>query len=141
MKAYLASPFFDGYEIAMVRDAKKVLMEKGLEVFMPMEHKIENDMELSNFEWGNGVFKMDKNAIHSCDIMVVLYFGLYSDTGTAWECGYAHALNIPVIVVNMGNALASLMIVNGCYACLTKEEFYNYNFEQMPVINFKGEQK
>lgn len=144
MKIYLASPFFDNEERARVKLVKHILRSKGFEVFVPMEHKVENAEAISNFEWGSAVFKMDKNAIHSCDVMVVLYDGLYSDTGTAWECGYAFANNIPVVMVcpqiYMGRS--SLMMVNGCYSCLhSLSELELYDFNKMEVRNYQGEQK
>jgi nucleoside 2-deoxyribosyltransferase len=47
---------------------------------------------------------------------MVLNFGMYSDSGTAWEAGFAAALEIPVIQVLCGfeNCTYSLMMMNGC---------------------------
>ena len=52
-------------------------------------------------------------AIDESEMLVVLYYGLYSDSGTAWEQGYAYAKGKQVQVINMGCIEASLMVVNG----------------------------
>ena len=42
MKIYLASPFFNDNEIANIHRAAEILKAKGHEVFVPMEHDVEN---------------------------------------------------------------------------------------------------
>ena len=71
---------------------------------------------MSNAEWARKVFVNDVDAIHSCDVVMVLNFGMYSDSGTAWEAGYAYALKLPTVQVLCGgeNATYSLMMMNGC---------------------------
>ena len=46
-------------------------------------------------------------------MVVCLYFGLYSDAGTAWECGYAYGINKPVKLLIYREEEASLMVVQG----------------------------
>ena len=117
MKVYLASPLFTEYEKDNVREWAKRLREEGHEVYVPMEHQIENAWDMPNNEWGYKVFQEDIKAIDEAEKMIVLYYGLYSDSGTAWEQGYAYAKGKQVQVINMGCAEASLMAVNGqtCY--------------------------
>ena len=91
MKIYLASPFFNETERNNVCIATKILRDKNLDVFVPMEHKVKNEWDLSNADWGKAVFEMDKDALDKCDVMVILYYGLYSDSGTAFEVGYFYA--------------------------------------------------
>ena len=91
MKIYLASPFFNDNEIANIHRAVEILKAKGHEVFVPMEHDVENRESLTNAEWAEEIFKIDKGGIDDCDAVVLLYGGMYSDSGTAWECGYAYA--------------------------------------------------
>jgi nucleoside 2-deoxyribosyltransferase len=100
MRIYLAGPFFNDKERENIEKAKTILRNKGFDVFVPMEHKIENGENMPNDEWGKAVFEMDKNEIKNCNVMVVMYYGLYSDSGTAWECGYDNCLNIPILIVH-----------------------------------------
>lgn len=114
MKLYLASPFFNDEELVYYRRAVEKLRLSGYEVFVPQEHSIENAWDLSNEDWADAVCEMDVEAIHNCDVVIVLNFGLYSDSGTAWEAGYAKALGKRVVQVLCGgdNAVYSLMMLS-----------------------------
>lgn len=141
MKIYLASPFFNEQERQTVKDIALIMRRKGLEVIVPMECEVKDAWALDNAEWGRNVFKMDKQHIHSCDAMLMVNYGLYSDSGTAWECGFAYALNIPVIVLNL-SFLSSLMVNNGSHSNLNSiEELEEYDFKSLLVNYFTGEQK
>ena len=104
---YIAGPFFTDEE----RDFLKIVIESTKEffpdeeLFIPMEHFIPNGENLSNNEWAEAVFKMDIEALNKCDLVVAAYLGLYSDTGTAWEIGYAYAKGIPVNLILSPEAL------------------------------------
>lgn len=102
-KIYLASPFFTERQRDTVSKIANILRAAGNEVFVPMEHKIEDAWSYSPREWAEKVFSMDLDAIRSCDVVVALYYGLNSDTGTAFEIGYAYASLIPVHVIPMTN--------------------------------------
>lgn len=127
MKIYLASPFFNHDEIVVYDKVITLLRDLGHEVFVPREHEIENAWDLPNNEWGAKVFKNDVEAINNCDRVVALYWGMYSDSGTAWECGYAYGIGKPVEVIicnsDPSNEKYSLMMVNGCLYYGTLEEF------------------
>lgn len=114
MKLYLASPFFNDEELVYYRRAVEKLRLSNYEVFVPQEHSIENAWDLSNEDWADQVCAMDVEAIHNCDVVIVLNFGLYSDSGTAWEAGYAKALGKRVVQVLCGgdNAVYSLMMLS-----------------------------
>ena len=104
---YIAGPFFTDEE----RDFLKIIIESTKEffpdeeLFIPMEHFIPNGENLSNNEWAEAVFKMNIEALNKCDRVIAAYLGLYSDTGTAWEIGYAYAKGIPVTLILSNEAL------------------------------------
>lgn len=102
-KFYLASPFFTERQRDTVCKVANILRAAGHEVFVPMEHKIEDAWSYSPKEWAEKVFSMDVDAIRACDEMIALYYGMYSDTGTAFEIGYAYAAQMPVHVIPMPN--------------------------------------
>lgn len=64
---------------------------------------------------GKKVFNEDIKAINECDTVIVLNWGMYSDSGTAWECGYAYAKGKKVINLLMptNDKDYSLMMING----------------------------
>lgn len=113
MKIYLASPLFTDYERENVRTTAAFLRKEGHEVYVPMEHTIENAWHFPNYEWARMVFEEDVRAIMECDKVCCIYYGLYSDSGTAWECGFAYGIGKPVELIDESNGEVSLMIVNG----------------------------
>ena len=117
MKIYLASPWFKNNERVMYSQILNKMREQGYEVYAPIEHEIPNAWDLSNAEWGRQVFFADIQAIQDCDEVWVLNFGMYSDSGTAWECGYAYGIGKTVrqLVYGFGeDKTYSLMMINGC---------------------------
>ena len=114
MKIYLASPFFNEPELMFYRQAIKALRDEGHDVYVPQEHTIEGAWEMSNENWAKAVFEDDVTAIENCDVVVALNFGMYSDSGTAWECGYARALGTAVVQVLCGepNTAYSMMMIS-----------------------------
>lgn len=113
-KIYLAAPFFTGEERYNVKFTANVLRSCGNEVYVPMEHFIENADRISNGEWGQLVFENDRKAIDECDEVHALCYGFTDDAGTAWELGYAYAKGKVVIPHFMDyNKTYSLMVVNG----------------------------
>ena len=116
MKIYLASPFFNTEEVAIYRNVINDLRNAGHKVYVPQEHTIENAWDLSNKDWAEQVYLNDIEAIRECEMVMILNFGMYSDSGTAWEAGYAYAMGKKTVQVLCGgnNATYSLMMMNGC---------------------------
>lgn len=123
-KIYLASPLFTDYERQKVQSVASILRNMGYEVYVPMEHTIEDAWEMPNHEWAKKVFDEDVKAIQEADEVYCIYYGLYSDSGTAWECGYAYALRKPVRLIDESNEEVSLMMVNGA---INANDFFNKN--------------
>ena len=115
MKVYLASPFFEAGEIAIYNKAIQLLRSQpDIDLFVPREHTIPNAWDLPNHIWAENVFSVDLLALQKAEVVVVLNHGLYSDSGTAWECGYAYALGKKVVNVCIGYGKEfSLMMLNG----------------------------
>lgn len=137
MKIYLSSPFFREEEISNMRKTQKILEEKKFTVFVPMDVQIPKTTEI---EWAEKIFAADKQGIDKCDVVVILYYGLYSDSGTAWECGYAFAQNKPVVVVHCQNTQKNnLMVVCGATANLESiDKLKTYDFSRLCKTQFWG---
>ena len=116
MKVYLASPWFKDREMTVYQQIIKKMRSQGIDVYAPIEHEIENAWDMPNKEWGHKVFMEDIDAIDKCDEVWVLNFGMYSDSGTAWECGYAYAKGktVRTLLNTYTETEFSLMMVNGC---------------------------
>ena len=141
-KVYLASTFNLDKRDNMQK-ALNLLRSKGLEVYAPVEHKILNDWDYPNTEWGLMVFQNDVAAIQWSDIVVVLSYGRIDETsGVAWEAGFAFGLGKKVIVVEMTDNIMSLMVANGRYATVRGlDGLAKYDWDTMPKTRSQTEQK
>ena len=137
MKIYLASPFFNEKELENVKIAEKILTERGFSIFSPRLNEVRTDEITQQSWWSKETFMNDKKFIDWADVVVMLYYGGYSDSGTAWECGYAYGTNTPVVVVQLGED-SNLMVHEGCHSNITLEELKTYDFEMLPAKPYKG---
>ena len=137
MKIYLASPFFNEKELENVKIAEKILTERGFSLFSPRLNEVRTDEITQQSWWSKETFMNDKKFIDWADVVVMLYYGGYSDSGTAWECVYAYGTNTPVVVVQLGED-SNLMVHEGCHSNITLEELKTYDFEMLPAKPYKG---
>lgn len=134
---YLASPFFNDTEVKNIEYVESVLEDKGLAYFSPMRHSV--DGKPGTPEWAHKVFNVDKGEIEKADAVVALYYGNTSDSGTAWECGYAYSIGKPVVLVHIDrDGDSNLMMHCGCWTNIYLDELKDYNFETMPVYEYEG---
>ena len=114
-KIYLAGPFFNEKETALIHEFASRLRER-YEVFVPMEHTAEGDVPEGSFAWGKEIFDIDVSGLENADLVVALDHGFTSDAGTAWETGYAYAKGKPSYIVAVGDPspIRSLMLLHGC---------------------------
>lgn len=121
-KVYLACPMKPSYRESEKRIAK-ILRFRGYNVYFPAEYKVPDAWELPNHMWGRAVFEHDMEELDNADVVVVLYYGQETATGSIWEAGYAYGKGKKVILVEMlGGIKDSLMIFNGAYAVLQGEK-------------------
>lgn len=139
-RVYLASPFFNDKEIRYLEQVEEILEEKGLNVFSPMRNPVEGQAEFGSRQWSIETFMKDIKHIKWAEIIVGIYHGNYSDTGTAWELGYAFATDKPVILVHVGEN-SNLMVHEGSHANITLEELKHYDFDQLTSSFYTGEMR
>ena len=118
IKIYLASPFFNETELENVKKAEEILINRGFNVFSPRLNEVRTDINSQPALWSKETFMNDRKFIDWADVMVMLYHGAYSDSGTAWECGYAFGTNKPIVVVHLGDD-SNLMVHEGCHTNIT----------------------
>lgn len=134
MKIYLASPFFNDEELKNVKIAEEILIKRGFDVFSPRLNEVRTDDNL----WSKETFMNDRRFIDWADAVVMMYYGSYSDSGTAWECGYAYATHTPVIVVHLGDN-SNIMVHEGCHSNIKLVDLATYDFEKMPYFPYTGD--
>ncbi len=136
MKIYLASPFFNDEELKNVKQAEEILLSRGFDLFSPRLNEV-RDKSIGSPKWSKETFLKDRRFIDWADIVVMLYYGAYSDSGTAWECGYAFGTNTPVVVVHLGGD-SNLMVHEGCRTNISMDELKTFDFEKMPRKSYEG---
>ena len=96
--------------------------EDFVELYRPGKHKVPNAWGIDMRTWGQCVFTMDVVAIDECDWMVVADYGRQATAGTSWECGYAFAKGVKILVVQMPGTTESSLMTQGCAANICKYE-------------------
>lgn len=110
---YLAAPLWTQEQKERVLSLAESFRQEGYSVYVPMEHEIDNAWDMPQHEWSKKVFDADIKAIHESAAVVAIYNGLYSDSGTAFEIGYAYALKKSVYIMPyLETNEISLMIKN-----------------------------
>lgn len=140
-KIYVAGPFFKPGERERLEQLRKLFKEDSFfdnyELFFPMDHFIPDGEKMSNLEWGKAVFKMDTQALEQADIVVAVYDKHYSDSGTAWELGYAYGLGIPVILLctdlNADNSIMPICAARKIYDFQKFIEGEYWDFDEFDV--------
>ena len=139
MKIYLASPFFNDKELYNYKKVLDILKTKNLEVYAPLQNEISRENKTKE-QWAIQTFSKDIEEIKKADAVVMLFYGLYSDSGTSWECGYAFAIEKPVVVVHLHEGKSNCMINCGSYSNLKGlQELENYDFNKMPIYDYYNE--
>ena len=126
MKIYLASSLHTDELKKRITTVVEYLRKKGHSVYSPMELKIPNAWDLPNQEWAKKVYDNDIKELTNADMIVCIYngFNFAGGTGTAWELGFAKAMNKDVIVLCTDiKSKQSLMIVNSGIIVMPYEEY------------------
>lgn len=140
IKVYLAGPFFDDGERERIEKVRTYFStgerKDNYELFVPMDHFIPDGEKMSNMDWAKAVFKMDTEALENADLFVAVYDKHYSDSGTAWELGYAYGLGIPVILLCTDlEADNSIMPIVAADTVYDFEKFVNDEYFDVSTIN------
>ena len=139
-KIYIASPFFNEREIDNLSRVEHLLEGRGFQVFSPRQHEVRTEESKNQRLWSKETFLNDRRFIDWAEVVVMLYYGSYSDSGTAWECGYAYGTHTPVVVVHLENDNGSnLMVHESAAANITLEELESYDFNALPNKPYSGE--
>lgn len=91
MKLYLAGPLFTEAERAFNAQLAELLRELGHKVWLPQD-------EEPRHKTAQAIFQHDVAGLDWCEAVVACMDGPDPDSGTAWECGYAHARGKVVVL-------------------------------------------
>src|SRR5262245_48808895 len=88
LRVYFSGPLFTPYERKFIDECAAVLRADGFEVFVPHEHELAAEVEVTA-AW---IFAKDRPGIECADAMLAILDGPSVDDGTACEIGMFHAL-------------------------------------------------
>lgn len=142
IRVFIASPFFTEEQLDRVKRLEHALMQNPYvaEIFSARFHQFEH-LPFGSKEWRRKVFKNDLRNLRRADVVVGIrdFEGKYVDSGTAFEIGYAYALQKPIILINEKNATMNLMMADSLHAYFTKvDDLASYNFHRMPKAPYEG---
>jgi nucleoside 2-deoxyribosyltransferase len=92
MRIYLAGPLFSMAERMFNQVLCEHLEKQGLEVFLPQR-------DVNHTMGAHWIYLGDVGGLANSHAVVAIMDGPDHDSGTAWECGYAVANQIPVVLV------------------------------------------
>jgi nucleoside 2-deoxyribosyltransferase len=95
---YFAGPLFSQGEWQWNARIAKQLRKAGYEVILPQERAMAMLKKEEPFD-AKRLFSINIDGIEQADVVVAILDGPGEDSGTAWECGYAHKKARPVIGV------------------------------------------
>lgn len=94
MNLYFAGPLFcDAERMFNARLAAKI-EALGYDIFLPQRDGLEKDstLELLGGEaWAQAIFKLDRDAVLACDVLLCILDGRVPDEGMGVELGLAYA--------------------------------------------------
>ncbi len=120
MKIYFAHPCFTDkqreFKKQFLPQLSAALSQKGygndISIVDPFDYapNVEGDIEIK-LEMAEGIKIECIRLLEECDIIIALVDD--NDTGTAYEIGYAHAVNKPVILISKENCSAANAMLLG----------------------------
>ena len=145
IKVYVAGPFFREGERERLEELRNFFNKDAFfdkyEFFFPMDHFIPGGENMPNGEWAWNVFNMDVEALSQSKLVIAVYDTHYSDSGTAWELGYAFARNIPVLLLctnlEADNSIMPLVAADRVYKFDAFVNGQYFDFEQFDLDNLK----
>jgi nucleoside 2-deoxyribosyltransferase len=126
MKVYFAHPCFNekqqDFKTAFLEKIKRALGHAGLTIDVvmvdPFDHtpNVECDTE-TKLLMAQEIKAQCLQLLDECDLIVALVDG--DDTGTAFEAGYAHATNKPIILISEATcSSANAMLIGSAQAMI-----------------------
>jgi nucleoside 2-deoxyribosyltransferase len=95
-RVYLAAPLFSDGERAFNLALRQLLVKHGYPVYLPQE----TGEGLAGPERDSVIFRSHVAALEEASCVVAVCDGADTDSGTAWEMGYAAARGIPIIALS-----------------------------------------
>lgn len=100
--------------------------------YVPHELVVPNAWNMSVEEWATSVYEADTYALRRSNLVIFLSFGKHNNAGSAWECGYAYACGIPIVMIRMTDNTESIMLYGSARAVIDADQVETYNWKELP---------
>lgn len=142
MKYYIASSYDSNIKIKNIEKVENRLAEQFVKYYSPRNYFVPNTQQ-DNGKWGRSEFEKMLNALKECDGIVCLYYGHESDSTTSFILGFAYAMGMPTIVINMyNNVESSYAVINAATVSIDGiASIKNYDFIKLPPCKSSNIQK
>ena len=129
MKYYIASSYDSNIKIKNIEKIENRLAEQFVKYYSPRNYFVPNTQQ--------------DNALKECDGIVCLYYGHESDSTTSFILGFAYAMGMPTIVINMYNNIeSSYAVINAATVSIDGiASIKNYDFIKLPPCKSSNIQK
>jgi nucleoside 2-deoxyribosyltransferase len=142
VRIFIASPFFNEEQLERVQRLENALARNPYvaDFFSARFHQFPQ-LKFGSKEWRRITFQNDLKYLRRADVVVAIhdFEGLQVDSGTAFEIGYAYALQKPIILIKEKPSVINLMLAEGLHAYLNRvEDVSLYDFINMPKLQYEG---
>ncbi|MCA1035105.1 MULTISPECIES: nucleoside 2-deoxyribosyltransferase [Bacillaceae] len=143
VRVFIASPFFNEEQLERIGRLENALRKNPYVAdFFSARFYQFPQLTFASDPWRKTVFQNDLRYLRRADVVVAIhdYEENSVDSGTAFELGYAYALQKPIILIKeKETSIPNLMLVESLHAYLTAaDEIAGYDFINMPKIPYKG---
>jgi nucleoside 2-deoxyribosyltransferase len=110
MKVYIAGPFFNPFQVAVIESIENLLADSSdIEFYSPRTDGVVMNMTVEERKQNSKrLFDLNKSNILDADLVVAVIDD--KDTGTIWEMGFAHAKGIDIVSFTNQNYGVNLML-------------------------------
>lgn len=143
-KVYLAGPFFDDQQLALIQKVEGALHNNPTvaSFFSPRLGASDTADDVGSARWAKATFDEDIKEIKAAQVVVAIldYPHGNPDSGTAFEIGYAFHQSIPLVLLQTSpNTPVNIMISQASQAFLTQvSQLASYDFDHLPAISYQG---
>jgi nucleoside 2-deoxyribosyltransferase len=142
VRIFIASPFFNKEQLQRVHRLENALARNPYvaDFFSARFHQFKQ-LTFGSKEWRRKTFQNDLEFLRRADVVVAIhdFEGLQVDSGTAFEIGYAYAMQKPIILIKEKASVTNLMLAESLHAYLTRvEDVSFYDFIHMPKLAYEG---
>ncbi|KSU83503.1 Nucleoside 2-deoxyribosyltransferase [Fictibacillus enclensis] len=142
IRVFIAGPFFDQEQVARIQRLENALSRNPqvAEFYSARFHQ-NQQYPWGSKEWRKVVFNLDLYALRRADVVVAIhdYEGKSTDSGTAFELGYAYAYQKVIILIKEKESVPNLMLIESLHAFFTNvDSMATYDFIRMPAQPYEG---